>query len=196
MQRADSRQAPARRVLLLGGAAIALTLACSSDKPAAPADCPDAAAPAAQVERFNLGRAGEDPAEKKDADWCRACVWSDSGFASCQRVYAGSGDEDREALRRRARAKACEDAGYPADACPDSKVIALLCKGDPPPRGTKTPGAALQNLYKKMTGGEPAGGADAASAPEGDAPSGAAEEEKPPAKAPANPPADAPVKAQ
>jgi hypothetical protein len=104
-----------------------------------------------KVERFGLGRAGDEDKEKKD--WCRACVMSKVGYASCQKVYADEPGEARDALRARARAKACSDAKFPKDQCPDSAVISLLCKGDPPPAGTTNPGTALQNLHQALSGG-------------------------------------------
>ncbi len=123
----------------------------SGEKPAA--DCESTAAKAgseasAKVERIGLGRVGE--REKREGDWCRACVWSKVGFASCQRVFAEKDGEDRDTVRARARAKACKDAGWPVDACPEDKVISLLCSGDAPLPGTKNPGAALQDLYRKL----------------------------------------------
>ena len=148
-------------------AAVALAAAitgCSSKGTEGDKDCVDPppeaveqAKKTVQIERIGLGRAGDEDKESKD--WCRACVMSTRGYASCQRVYAKSPDEGRDSLRARAREKACLDAKYPKDACPDKAVINLLCKGDPPPAGTPDPGTALQNLYKAMGGGQPAGAA-------------------------------------
>lgn len=105
-----------------------------------------------KVERFGLGRAGDEDKEQKD--WCRACVMSKLGYASCQKVYADQPDVPRDDLRARARAKGCADAKFPSDACPDSAVISLLCKGDPPPSGTPDPGTALQNLHQALSEGK------------------------------------------
>jgi hypothetical protein len=115
-----------------------------------PPEAADGAKKTVKLERFGLGKAGEE--DRKDKDWCRACVMSRIGYASCQRVYAASDDEDRESLRAKAREKACLDAKFPKDACPDEAVINLLCKGDAPPPGTPDPGTALQNLYQKLEG--------------------------------------------
>jgi len=106
-----------------------------------------------KLERFGLGKAGDEGKEQKD--WCRACVMSKVGYASCQRVFADKEGEDRDTLRKRARDKACVDAKFEADACPEEAVINIQCKGDVPPPGTPDPGTALQNLYKKMGGGQP-----------------------------------------
>lgn len=110
-------------------------------------------APKTKLERFGLGRAGDENKDQKN--WCRACVMSKVGYASCQKVYADQPDEPRDALKARARAKACQDAKFPTDACPDGAVISLLCKGDPPPAGTPDPGTALQNLHQALSSGKP-----------------------------------------
>lgn len=103
------------------------------------------------VERVPLGVVKPDP---EKADWCRACVMSLKGFASCQRVFALKEGEPREVLRGRARAKACDDAGFAGGSCPDGAVIAQACKGDPRPDGGVHPGQALQQIYLKMNQGE------------------------------------------
>jgi hypothetical protein len=143
---------------LFGVAGLALAallplLSCSPSSDRTAADCGTAGAKGeaqapVRLERFGLGRVGDD--DNRDKDWCRACVWSKVGFASCQRVYAAKDGEEQEAIRARARAKACTDAGWPADACPADKLISLLCKGDGPAAGTKEPGAALQDLYRQL----------------------------------------------
>lgn len=82
-----------------------------------------------------------------NADWCRACVMSPKGFASCQRVYAETTTEPREVVRQRSLDKACLDAGFGKGACPDQAIIAVGCKDDPPAPGTKNAGEALQQLF-------------------------------------------------
>ncbi|MFO8072673.1 MAG: hypothetical protein R6V85_12450 [Polyangia bacterium] len=159
-----------------GGAALlaaAFSIAiwgCSSSEKSEP-DCvrPDAATARKQVkiERFGLGRAGQ--RDKSELDWCRACVMSDLGYASCQRVYAREKGEERESIRARARKKACRDAKLSEDECTAEKIISVLCKGDPPPEGTPSPSDALQNLYQALQGEGPAA-PDAGSAESGEKP--------------------------
>lgn len=105
--------------------------------------------------------------DKKDNDWCRVCIMGPKGYASCQRVYGDTKAEPREPIRERARVKACVDAGFPADACPTTAVIGIVCKGDPPPPNAGNPAAILQDMYKQMnpppantgsTGAPPPGG--------------------------------------
>jgi hypothetical protein len=135
----------------------ALSGGCSGKGKEADKECvdppPEAVAGAKKtvtIERFGLGKAGSEDKEKKD--WCRACVMAKMGYASCQRVFAETPDEERDSIRARARAKACADAKYPKDACPDQAVINIQCKGEAPPPGTPDPGTALQNLFEKMGG--------------------------------------------
>jgi hypothetical protein len=140
-----------------------------------PAAAADKARKTVKVERFGLGRAGEEDKESKD--WCRACVMSKIGYASCQRVFAAKPDEPRESLKARARDKACVDAKFPVDACPDQAVISNVCKGEPPPAGTTDQGTALQNLYKALQGDKPP--ADKPSAAEQPAPPEPGEKDQP-----------------
>jgi len=155
-----ARRAPSRALAILAVGVLAAS--CSSKGKEADKECvdpPEAAAGAqktVKVERYGLGKAGDE--DKEDKDWCRACVMSKLGYASCQRVFAGAPGEDREAMRARARSKACADAKYPEDACPDQAVINIQCKGEPPPPGTPDPGTALQNLFQSMGGSASAGG--------------------------------------
>ncbi|HUT77456.1 MAG TPA: hypothetical protein VM285_07205 [Polyangia bacterium] len=142
----------------------------SGDRPVA--DCETAGATgeakaSVRIERVGLGRVGD--GDNRDKDWCRACVWSKVGFASCQRVHAVSVGEERALIRARARAKACEDAGWPADSCPEDKIISLLCEGDAPPPGTRDPGDALQDLYRKLNPGKLEGQAGPGAVPAPDA---------------------------
>ena len=137
----------------------ALAFGCSGEKqteeecedPPEKAQQPDAKN--TKLERFGLGRAGDEDKQKKD--WCRACVMSKVGYASCQKVYADEPGESRDSLKARARDKACKDAKFKTNECPDSAVISLLCKGDPPPAGTPDPGTALQNLHQALSGEKP-----------------------------------------
>jgi len=159
----------------LAAVAIALTFSACKTEEKEPDCVPDPnAAPKKiekKVERFGLGKVGQD--KLKENEWCRACVMSRSNFASCQRVYAEQPGkiDDKGPLKKRALDKACADAGYPKDECPQSAVISVLCKGDPPPTGTKAPGAAVQDLFKALNpnppdmassgkGGDKAGEAD------------------------------------
>jgi hypothetical protein len=86
--------------------------------------------------------------DRKDWDWCRACVVGPHGFMSCQRVTADSPNESRGAIRERARAKACEDSGFTKETCPDEKVIAIACKGDEPPKDKTAAGKAMLKALK------------------------------------------------
>ncbi len=85
--------------------------------------------------------------DQSDKDWCRACVVGPHGFMSCQRV-AAEANESRGELRRKSRDKACEDSGFPKDACPDNKVIAVSCKGDAPPKDKNEAGRAMLRALK------------------------------------------------
>jgi hypothetical protein len=124
--------------------------ACSQDKKAT--DCVPAVGAAAATQPKVTSRRlfVDDQAGKKDNDWCRACVMGTKGYASCQRVYGDTPTEARDAIKERARVKACVDTGYTATACPASATIGIVCKGDPPPPGATDPGAALQNLYRSL----------------------------------------------
>jgi hypothetical protein len=99
----------------------------------------------------------DDQADKKGNDWCRACVMGNKGYASCQRVYGDTPTEARDAIKERARVKACVDSGYTATSCPASATIAIVCKGDPPPPNGGNPAAALQNLYRSLNPDGPVG---------------------------------------
>ncbi len=103
-----------------------------------------------KYERVGLGKAGRKALEKHD--WCRACVMSKMGFASCQKVYSDEPGElkDKKLLRGKAREKACTDAGFKKGECLDSAIISIICKGDPPPTGTKSPGDAVQDLFQAL----------------------------------------------
>ncbi len=169
MSNAIGTRAAGGAVLLAAAISIAVC-GCSSSKESEP-DCvrPDAATAAKQVkiERFGLGRA--DQRDKSELDWCRACVMSDLGYASCQRVYAREKGEKRESIRARAREKACRDAELSEDECTAEKIISILCKGDPPPEGTPPPSVALQNLHEALQG-KGAAVPDAGSTESGDQP--------------------------
>ena len=103
-----------------------------------------------KYERVGLGKAGKEALKKHD--WCRACVMSKMGFASCQKVYSDEPGklEDKNPLRGKAREKACTDAGFKKGKCPDSAIISIICKGDPAPAGTKPPGDAVQDLFQAL----------------------------------------------
>ena len=103
-----------------------------------------------KYERVGLGKAGKKALEKHD--WCRACVMGKVGFASCQKVYSDEPGEveDKNLLRGKAREKGCSDAGFKKGECPDSAIISIICKGDPPPAGTKSPSDAVQDLYQAL----------------------------------------------
>ena len=103
-----------------------------------------------KYERVGLGKAGKEALKKHD--WCRACVMSKMGFASCQKVYSDEPGElkDKKSLKGKAREKACADAGFKKGSCPDSAIISIICKGDPPPAGTKLPGDAVQDLFQSL----------------------------------------------
>jgi len=108
-----------------------------------------------KVETFGLGKVGDK--EKRNNDWCRACVMSRANFASCQRVYADApGDvEDKAPLKKKALDKACADAGYKTGECPDSALISMMCKGEKPPEGTKGAAEAVQDLFQKLNPAPP-----------------------------------------
>jgi len=95
----------------------------------------------------------DDQAGKKDNDWCRACVMGNKGYASCQRIYGDTPTEARDAIKERARIKACVDSGYTAENCPPTAMIGMVCKGDPPPANAPAPGAILQDLYRSLNPG-------------------------------------------
>ena len=103
-----------------------------------------------KYERVGLGKVGKEALKKHY--WCRACVMSKMGFASCQKVYSDEPGElkDKNPLKGKARDKACTDAGFKKGSCPDSAIISILCKGDPPPVGTKAPGDAVQDLFQSL----------------------------------------------
>ncbi len=138
---------------------IVLLAACSSKKDEA-VDCVDP--PAAQKKqsgtREKLGVAKGVGVRKAGADWCRACVFGPKGWASCQVAYAENQGEDRQAVRDRARQKACDDAGFAKGKCPADAVKAMTCKGDKPGAKVKDPAKALQKLFfpKKGDGVKPA----------------------------------------
>lgn len=144
-------------------AALALP-ACSSEKKEP--DCVPAAEPKrlAEGQKIEMTPLQIDSAEKEKLDWCRACIMGPKGYASCQRVYARTPTEPREEVRKRAREKACVDSGFPADACPTTAEIGIVCKGDPPPPNSGDPAKALQNMYQKLN--PPPAGAPSAGAPE------------------------------
>ncbi|MCP4676669.1 MAG: hypothetical protein GY854_14390 [Deltaproteobacteria bacterium] len=122
--------------------------ACSSKKDEA-ADCVDP--PAAQkkqvVTRENLGVTKGAGGRKAGADWCRACVFGPKGWASCQVAYAENEGENRQAVKDRARQKACDDAGFAKGKCPQEAVKAMTCKGDKPGKKSKDPAKELQKLF-------------------------------------------------
>ncbi len=124
--------------------------ACSQDKKTP--DCVPAVGAAAATQPKVTSRRlfVDDQAGRKNNDWCRACVMGTKGYASCQRVYGDTPTEARDAIKERARVKACVDSGYTATTCPASATIALVCKGDPPPPGAGNPGTALQDLYRSL----------------------------------------------
>jgi hypothetical protein len=109
-------------------------------------------------------------ADKKNNDWCRACVMGPNRFASCQRVYGDTPTEPRDAIRERARIKACVDSGFKADACPTGATIGIACKGDPPPPNAGNPAKILQDMYKQMNP-PPVGTGSTGTAPPKDDPS-------------------------
>jgi hypothetical protein len=133
----------ARTAVLASLLAGAWGLACSK-----PADeCPDPAKAVGgkkfRLERRNLGKVGEDD---PNADWCRACVMGPRGYASCQRAVAEGPADTKDALRAKAKDRACKDSGFTAQ-CPDKAVVGIFCKGDNPPKGSLTAGQALQKIY-------------------------------------------------
>lgn len=87
------------------------------------------------------------PVDYSKSDWCRICVMSKNNFASCQRVHALDKNESRESIKKRARDKACKDAGFEINACPDSAIIGAACKGDASPASAPAAGKALQKMF-------------------------------------------------
>jgi hypothetical protein len=123
-----------------------------------------------------------------DGNWCRACVMGPRGYASCQKVYEQNSDEELASIRRRARTKACLDAGFKDDSsCPDAAIIGLTCKGDPPPPNATDPSTALQQLFygKKGPPADGSGKSPVEPAAEADPAAGA-----PPKSAPQKKPSD------
>ena len=106
-----------------------------------------------KTERKPLQAINVSAQEKRDKDWCRACVMGPKGWASCQTAYAFEESETRESLKGRAREKACDDAGFEKNACPDKAVLAVLCKGEDPPSGSENVAKALQSAFLKSKAG-------------------------------------------
>jgi hypothetical protein len=135
-----------------------LIVSCRSEAP--PAECPPLPEPEPPMEITPL-RIPRDPAD----DFCNACVRSEMGYISCQREYERQRGEARESLKKRAIAKACMDAGYPKDSCPESAQIGVQCKGDPENPGGLSAGEALQIISGERRSGtddhSPANEADA-----------------------------------
>jgi hypothetical protein len=140
----------AKGILPAAALAVAAGLAsCSSEKKEP--DCvPAPAADTAKTEKYEMTRLNIDAVGKKDNDWCRACVMGPKRYASCQRVYGDTPTEPRDAIRERARIKACLDSGFPAGICPANATIGITCKGDPPPPGAGNPGKALQDMFNQL----------------------------------------------
>ncbi|MBN2525042.1 MAG: hypothetical protein JXR76_01530 [Deltaproteobacteria bacterium] len=74
---------------------------------------------------------------RENLDQCHACVYSQHGFYSCQTAWQTRKKESRVELRKMAREKACEDAGYETGKCPDSAIKLVQCKGDKPAKETE-----------------------------------------------------------
>ena len=133
---------------------IVLLAACS--KKDAELDCVEPEPPATQkkqsVTRKKLGATKGGGARKAGADWCRACVFGPKGWASCQVAYAENQGEDRQAIKDRAREKACDDAGFAKGKCPTQAVKAITCKGDKAGAKTKDPAKELQKLFFPKNG--------------------------------------------
>jgi len=145
-----------RKKILLGASLAAVVTAwalalpsCSSEKKEP--DCvPAEGAQPANAAKYEMTPLNVENQDKKNNDWCRACVMGPKRFASCQRVYGDTPTEPREAIRERARIKACVDSGFPAGACPAGSTIGIACKGEPPPANAGNPADILQDMYKQM----------------------------------------------
>jgi hypothetical protein len=88
---------------------------------------------------------------KGDGDWCRACVMG-AKWASCQTARAENTAVKREMLQARALERACQDAGFEKDKCPETAILSRICRGDSRPdeaKATKTLQKALFDNLKK-----------------------------------------------
>jgi len=142
----------------MAAAAWALAIAGCSSGEAAPDCVPATDTAGGQKVVIETTPLPKDDAAQRNNDWCRVCVMGER-FASCQRVYGVTAEEPRDKIKERARVKACEDAGYPAAACPQKAIIGTICKGDPPPAGSQDPAKAIQTLFQQLN--PPPGGAAA-----------------------------------
>lgn len=155
-----------RSAAALAAAALALP-ACSSEKKEP--DCvPAADAKPEAGKKYEVTPLVTGDKDKKDNDWCRACIMGPKGYASCQRVYGDTPAEPREKVRARARAKACVDSGFPADACPETATIGIVCKGEPPPPNAGDPAKILQGMYQQLNPPPAKAGSAGAPPPAGD----------------------------
>jgi hypothetical protein len=80
-----------------------------------------------------------------DGDWCRACVMG-AEWASCQTARAEDTNVKREVLQARALERACADAGFEKDKCPETAILSRTCRGDSRPDGTNA-SKALQKAF-------------------------------------------------
>jgi len=128
-------------VALLGLALLGLS--CSSrDKPPECAPAPQAAA---------KGGMKTTVIKRADLDWCQACV-KGKRWVSCQTADAAKKGEAREILKRRAVEKACVDAEYEKDQCPDASVFLLKCRGEKGAGSAQETGEALQRALMGRPG--------------------------------------------
>lgn len=93
--------------------------------------------------------------KQKDLDYCKACVRSATGFFSCQTAWEKTG-EKRVAIKERAKAKACQDAGYKEGECPSSAVLLQQCKGDEKTMKPTKLTNAMKNLLSVQASPRPA----------------------------------------
>ncbi len=86
---------------------------------------------------------------ERDGDWCRACVMG-AKWASCQTARAEKTTVKRDVLLTRALERACQDAGFEKDRCPEAAVLSSICRGDDKPTGTSTPGALKKAFFDNL----------------------------------------------
>ncbi len=138
-------------------------LGCSRAREEECVDPPKSATTKKKYTHDQLGKVPQTP--DPNADWCRTCVKSPKGWASCQLVYATEAGEDRAEVKKRSRQRACDDAGYAKGACPDKAVIAVSCKGDAPPVSPAEAQKALQRLFFRNKGKQQSEGKGPTKAP-------------------------------
>ncbi|MBN2716141.1 MAG: hypothetical protein JXX14_09830 [Deltaproteobacteria bacterium] len=121
--------------MLVGTTGIVLLIVSIGCRPEEPECIPTDKVNVVEVEKTPIPP-GELSRGRMDKDQCHACVQSKRGFYSCQTVWQ-THKETRDELKKLAREKACVDAGWPKDECPEAAVKMVQCKGDAPPKDSR-----------------------------------------------------------